>query len=224
MASLKPKTLVVMTMTTGAAASYWRRRRARVLDATEPVTDGPTQTTHTDTSDIRVEGGEKTKVVETTMDSSRTASEVEPGAARKRRPFQRLAAKAVSWLVMAGLGAVVVGLLALSVGPRFLPYQALVVRSGSMAPTIPTGSIVFYHQVAATKIKVGEVIAFSKPGEPSERVTHRVFKIGVGSSGRYFVTKGDANAIPDTTSLPEAAAASRRNSAAGYRSRPDYSA
>ena len=131
--------------------------------------------------------------METTIDSSGTT----------RQPsLPRLAAKVASLLVMAALGAVVLGLLAVSVGPRFLPYQALVVRSGSMAPAIPTGSIVFYHQVAAANIKVGDIVAFSKPGEPSERVTHRVFKIGVGSSGRYFKTKGDANAIPDDWRVP----------------------
>ena len=108
-----------------------------------------------------------------------------------------LLARVVSPLVLAVGGAIVLGLLAITIGPRFLPYQALVVRSGSMAPTIPTGSVVFYHQVAADQVKVGQIIVFSRPGLPSERVTHRVFRIGKAPTGRYFVTKGDANGVPD---------------------------
>lgn len=107
-----------------------------------------------------------------------------------------------SWLLMAAATVVVLGLLAVTAGPRFLPYQALVVRSGSMAPAIPTGSIVFYRKIAADKVKVGQIIVFSKPGQPNERVTHRVYKIESGATGRYFITKGDANGTPDDWHIP----------------------
>src|SRR5438445_10943530 len=88
-----------------------------------------------------------------------------------------LVARVVSPLVLAVAGAIVLGLLAITVGPRFLPYQALVVRSGSMSPTVPTGSVVFYHRVAADDVKVGQVIVFSRPGQRSQGVTHPGFKI-----------------------------------------------
>ena len=103
-------------------------------------------------------------------------------------------------MVLAGL--VVLGLVSVTIGPRFLPYQALIVRSGSMSPTIPTGSIVFYRKTQAAKVKVGEVIAFSKPGDPTEKVTHRVYKIGQSATGLYFITKGDANGSPDDWRVP----------------------
>ncbi len=99
---------------------------------------------------------------------------------------------------------VVLGLLAVTVGPRFLPYQALIVRSGSMSPTIPTGSIVFYRKKAADKVKVGDIIVFQKPGSPNEKVTHRVVQIKNSVTGRYFVTKGDANGTPDDWRVPAA--------------------
>ena len=108
----------------------------------------------------------------------------------------------LTWLVLAAVTVVVVGLLAITVGPRLLPYQALVVRSGSMAPTIPTGSVVFYTKRAAAKVKVGNIIVFSKPGNATEKVTHRVYKIGTGANGRYFTTKGDANGAPDDWQVP----------------------
>jgi signal peptidase len=111
-------------------------------------------------------------------------------------------ARIATWLVMAVVTVAVLGLLAVTVGPRLFSYQALVVRSGSMAPTIPTGSIVFYRKIPAEKVKVGDVIVFSRPDIPSERVTHRVYKIGSSSTGRYFVTKGDANGAPDDWRVP----------------------
>ena len=118
------------------------------------------------------------------------------------RSWLGLLGRMVSPLVLAAAGVVVFGLLAITIGPRFLPYQALVVRSGSMSPTIPTGSVVFYHRVAADRVKVGQVIVFSRPGQPAERVTHRVFRIANGLTGRYFVTKGDANGAPDDWRVP----------------------
>ncbi|MGH3001017.1 MAG: signal peptidase I, partial [Gaiellaceae bacterium] len=66
----------------------------------------------------------------------------------------------------------------------------------------PTGSIVFYTKIPATKVKVGDVIVFQKPGDPNEKVTHRVFKIGQSSTGQYFITKGDANGTPDDWRVP----------------------
>jgi len=110
--------------------------------------------------------------------------------------------RVVAWVVMIAAGLVVLGLVAITIGPRFLPYQALIVRSGSMSPTIPTGSIVFYTKIPSTKVKVGDVIVFSKPGDPNEKVTHRVYQIGHAATGEYFITKGDANGTPDDWRVP----------------------
>ena len=130
------------------------------------------------------------------------AAQTSPPASPEPRTWRGLAVKVISPLVLAAASVIVLGLLAITVGPRFLPYQALVVRSGSMSPAIPTGSVVFYHQVAADQVKVGQVIVFNRPGDASERVTHRVFKISNGPTGRYFVTKGDANGAPDDWQVP----------------------
>jgi signal peptidase len=124
-----------------------------------------------------------------------------PAPASDRRGLV-VAGRIASWLLVAAATIVALGLLAVSVGPRFLPYQALVVRSGSMSPTIPTGSIVFYKKKQAADVKVGDVIVFAKPGQTDEKVTHRVFKISNGPTGRYFTTKGDANGAPDSWRVP----------------------
>lgn len=106
------------------------------------------------------------------------------------------------WVLIVLASLVVLALLLVDVGPRFLPYQALVVRSGSMTPTIPTGSLVVYHKVQASELKVGDIIVFNKPNDPSEKVTHRIFRIETGPHGKYFLTKGDANLVPDAWAIP----------------------
>ncbi|MGH3009786.1 MAG: signal peptidase I [Gaiellaceae bacterium] len=108
----------------------------------------------------------------------------------------------VSTLVIVLVSVIVLGLAAITIGPRLFSYQALVVRSGSMAPTIPVGSIVFYRPIAADQVKVRDIIVFSEPGQPNTKVTHRVVGIGTGPTGRYFLTKGDANGGQDDWHIP----------------------
>jgi signal peptidase I len=122
--------------------------------------------------------------------------------ARRERAAWRWTKRIVSVLVLALATAIVLGLAAITIGPRIFPYQALVVRSGSMAPTIPTGSIVFYRPIAATRVKKGDVIVFNEPGQTNTKVTHRVYAVENGSSGKFFVTKGDANGAPDPWHVP----------------------
>ena len=126
-----------------------------------------------------------------------TTPQVEP----RRRSFGR-STSIIETILLILVGLVVVLLLAIDVGPRFLPYQALVVRSGSMSPAIPTGSLVFYKKVQASQLKVGDIIVFNEPGTTNTKVTHRIKAIRTGPTGTYFVTKGDANGIPDPWRVP----------------------
>ncbi|MGN6372944.1 MAG: signal peptidase I [Solirubrobacteraceae bacterium] len=145
--------------------------------------------------------------METAGGSMQATEPAQPAAESVQAPTGRrsplaLLWKVVVWALAAVFTIAVVGLLAINVGPRFLPYQALVVRSGSMSPTIPTGSVVFYRKAAASQIKVGDVIVFDAPGHNGLRVTHRVHAIRTGANGRYYITKGDANAAPDDWHVP----------------------
>lgn len=108
----------------------------------------------------------------------------------------------VEWVIFGIVALLVAALLFVDVGPRFLPYQALVVRSGSMTPTIPTGSIVLYHKVDASDLKVGNIIVFTEPGTTT-MVTHRIYAIDSTSTGKYIETKGDANKYPDDWRIPD---------------------
>jgi signal peptidase len=95
------------------------------------------------------------------------------------------------------LGVVVLFLLSLTVGPLLLPYKALTVYSGSMEPTIHTGSVAIDTPIAAQDVKVGDIVTFVRPDNQNELVTHRVVQIETGPSGRVWVTKGDANSVND---------------------------
>jgi signal peptidase len=66
--------------------------------------------------------------------------------------------------------------------------RSFVVPSGSMKPALEVGSMIF--TIPQSNYKIGEVIAFRKG---NINVTHRIH--GVTPAG--FVTKGDANTVPD---------------------------
>jgi signal peptidase I len=95
------------------------------------------------------------------------------------------------------LGAAVLFLLFLTVGPLLLPYKALTVYSGSMEPAIHTGSVAIDVPIAAKDVKVNDIVTFVRPDNQNELVTHRVIIIETGPSGRQWVTRGDANSVAD---------------------------
>jgi len=121
-----------------------------------------------------------------------------PASSPGTQSLRAWASRAVT-LVLGILAAIV---LAAGVGPLFLPYKALPVLSGSMSPTIPTGSEVVLTPIQASAVKVGDVITFSEPGRTDVLVTHRVVHIASNSGSRFFITKGDANAVSDPWQVP----------------------
>ncbi|HEX4820103.1 MAG TPA: signal peptidase I, partial [Acidimicrobiales bacterium] len=82
-------------------------------------------------------------------------------------------------------------------GPRFLPFQTFYIRTGSMRPGLPIGSLVVSTRQSAQDLHVGDVITFNRPGVPGDVVTHRIAAIEESPTGPVFVTKGDANGAPD---------------------------
>ena len=57
--------------------------------------------------------------------------------------------------------------------PRFLGYEVYNVVSGSMAPQIPMGSVVYVSPADPERVAAGDVIAFRSEGSV---VTHRVVR------------------------------------------------
>lgn len=79
--------------------------------------------------------------------------------------------------------------------PRIMGYEAFSIESGSMAPTIPQGSLVYVK--AYTEFEdyfVGDVVTFSDLSR-EKYFTHRI--VSADESTKTFTTKGDANADVD---------------------------
>jgi signal peptidase len=113
----------------------------------------------------------------------------------------RLASFAKSAATVLGTVVVVVLLIA-TVGPRLLPYRTFTVLSGSMAPTIPTGAMIFDREVAAADLAPGDIVTFHPPGHADKLVSHRVVRVEETKAGRVLVTQGDANGVPDDWRIP----------------------
>ena len=87
--------------------------------------------------------------------------------------------------------------IAFSLLPRLAGYQMLIVRSGSMEPTISTGSTVLVQPVAPATLRVGDVITFERSDGPPVMVTHRIVEVLDAGPPPTFRTKGDANTTVD---------------------------
>ena len=71
------------------------------------------------------------------------------------------------------------------------------VESGSMEPTIPTGSLCIVNSKARYEdIEVGDVVVYIRKSD-SKRIIHRVIEI----TGDGMITKGDANSASDGLSV-----------------------
>ena len=58
--------------------------------------------------------------------------------------------------------------------PRVLGYDIYTVISGSMEPSIPTGSLVYIEGAQPEDIEAGDVIAFYGANDSAAVITHRV--------------------------------------------------
>lgn len=99
--------------------------------------------------------------------------------------------------------AAVVVIILLFVGSRvgFLDYGMKIVLSGSMEPTIKTGSIILIHPEAA--YTVGDIVTFGKDTKTNIPTTHRLVASHIENGILYFNTKGDANEDPDPDQITQ---------------------
>ena len=125
---------------------------------------------------------------------SRARSERGTGedGARPTRP----SAKSVVLTIAGSLG--VVALLWLAASAIF-GWSLIVFTTGSMSPTMPTGTAAVSEMVDASALAVGDVVTVQRDGARLP-VTHRVVSVGADQTDpnfRSLVLRGDANAEND---------------------------
>jgi|SRR3989344_4514757 len=98
------------------------------------------------------------------------------------------------WLFFIFL-VLIAGMLLFSMFPIKGNFQIKVVQSGSMEPSIHTGSVVAIKPQASYVI--GDVVTFGEDTKRAAPTTHRITNSRVLEGKTYFTTKGDANEDPD---------------------------
>jgi signal peptidase len=113
---------------------------------------------------------------------------------------------------VAAVFAVLILAVALVAGalPAALGYEALVVLSGSMEPTIHVGSLAVVAPALPADLVVGDVITYRAQERPDQLVTHRLVGIDHDDQGRLrYATKGDANNTIDQVTVDQNAVLGR---------------
>lgn len=112
----------------------------------------------------------------------------------------------MGYVTTAVLVAMVAGVVAWFGFSALTQATLITFRTGSMAPTMPQGSLALTLPVNAQEIQVGDVITVQRDGT-SLPVTHRVVEAnpapqqaienGAGPDAREIILKGDDNTHPD---------------------------
>jgi signal peptidase I len=120
-----------------------------------------------------------------------------PSRRAEPRDAEKARRERSSWLDHLLTVAALVGIACIGVtaAAAYTGLRPLVVRSGSMEPTIATGSMVLVRTIPARDIRVGDVVAVDRPDRT--RVTHRVVTVEHRGATAQLVLKGDANTDPD---------------------------
>ena len=112
----------------------------------------------------------------------------------------KIFAKVFSWVITTATILIIlicVGIM----GPKLFGLNPYIATSGSMQPTIETGSLV-YVNTKDTTINPNDIIMFNIPSlnENSHKtVTHRV----IGTENGAYITKGDANEERDSNTVSQ---------------------
>jgi signal peptidase len=137
----------------------------------------------------------ETAQVEAVPAEAESAEAMGSGNDRSRVGWARAASITRTTLlnVAAVLGSVCIVLVVLAM---VFNITLIMFKTGSMSPTIPTGSLAVVRQIPAQDAKVGDVVTVDRPGLLP--VTHRIVSTHAGEHGTTVLTlKGDANPTAD---------------------------
>ena len=127
------------------------------------------------------------------------AAEPDAGTQAEARRGARAVVTVAGWLALAVVTALA---LAMVVVPHLTGWVPLTILSGSMEPTIPTGSQVVVEPVrgeaATAALALGDVVTVMPYPDDPTLVTHRVVARAVAGDGTVVLTtRGDANDAAD---------------------------
>jgi len=110
--------------------------------------------------------------------------------------------KVIYYLFLAFIAAIAI-LLIVSVLPVPGNIKFMVVLSGSMEPSIKTGSVVMTKPAA--QYNVGDVVTFGPYSKTKAPTTHRIVEIKTNDNNndKIYITKGDANNAPDARQISQ---------------------
>lgn len=109
----------------------------------------------------------------------------------RRSAVSRLSDALLSVLSFAGVLCIIAVICAFAFNISLIMF-----KTGSMSPTIPTGSLAIVQEKSAADIRIGDVTTIDRPGQLP--VTHRVTAVEPAGTGRYEIRmKGDANDTED---------------------------
>lgn len=99
------------------------------------------------------------------------------------------------WL-LAGAGLVAILLV---IAAYTFNTSVILFRTGSMEPTVPTGSAALVREIPASEVEVGDILTVERPDRLP--VTHRVVSVDPGETPqeRVITMQGDANDSPDAS-------------------------
>lgn len=89
--------------------------------------------------------------------------------------------------------------LAVNLAPA-LGRQIIVIRGGSMEPSIHLGSAIVVTTVKPADLRPGDVVTMKDAN--GTLLSHRITRVVTLPDGLYVETKGDANAAPDPVLVP----------------------
>ena len=106
--------------------------------------------------------------------------------------------KTIYYIFIAFLLSVAI-LLIVSTIPVTGNIKIMTVLSGSMEPSIKTGSVVIVRPV--NEYNIGDVITFGQATKLNAPITHRIHDIKIIENQPKYITKGDANDVEDQTEI-----------------------
>jgi signal peptidase I len=118
-------------------------------------------------------------------------------AAHKKKGVLHYIGVGVSFGLLGLIALIAVLVIALPMLTKSTPYTVL---TSSMTPSYPAGTLVIVKPTDVQQIKIGDVVTYQLVSNEPAVVTHRVIQIvepATADDTESFITKGDANSLPD---------------------------